>query len=189
VAKPGVKSARLRWTAPVDNGGTPITGYKVQVLTAAGAPVGNPLSSPTTSLVVDGLTNRRTYRFDIWAVNVKGDGAAVRSGAVTPANLPGAPRIKTPSKGLSGGAITVTARWDEPRRDGGSAITGYRVVALRVTGDGWRQVQQRLSSRVGPRERSLRMVVPDGIYRFNVRAFNAIGGSKWSGRSQVVEAR
>ncbi len=191
-AYPGVGSARVEWTEPADDGGSAVTGYTVRVLNASGSPVGEPRTAGpnATSLLVDGLTNRRTYRFEVWAVNGKGDGALAVSNEVTPANLPGAPRIKSPANGPNGGDVTVTARWDEPRRDGGSDITGYRVVALRVTGTGWRRVQDRVwSAMVGPRERSLRMVVPDGVYRINVRAYNAIGRSKWSGRSKAIEAR
>ena len=74
-------SAAVSWTAPTDNGGSAITGYRV---------VGTPAGSATvvgtaTSATVTGLTNGTAYRFTVVATNGIGDSAAsAASTAVTP---------------------------------------------------------------------------------------------------------
>jgi Ca2+-binding RTX toxin-like protein len=189
-AYPGVKSARVEWTRPDDDGGSAITGYRVRVLDTLGGQVGQLRTAATTGLVVDGLINGHRYRFEVWAVNGKGDGATALSNTVKPANLPGAPRIKSPSHGRNGGEIAATARWEEPRTTGGSRITGYRVLALRVTGPRDGRVVERLHSPIlDAGLRSYSMVVPDGVYRFRVAAYNAVGKGPRSERSDSVRAR
>ncbi|WP_235508659.1 fibronectin type III domain-containing protein, partial [Terrabacter sp. Root85] len=72
----GNASATVRWTAGT-NGGSPITGFSVRVVNAAGAQVGalRPAGAAATSLVVTGLTNGTAYRFQVAAVNAVGTSA------------------------------------------------------------------------------------------------------------------
>ncbi|MGH3318148.1 MAG: fibronectin type III domain-containing protein [Nocardioidaceae bacterium] len=189
-AKPRVKSATVSWTRPADDGGSAITGYKVQVFNQAGDRVGQPWTANGTSVVGTGLINGRSYRFEVRAVNGVGDGAAAASNAVTPANPPSAPRIKSPSRGDNGGPLTATARWDAPGSNGGSAITGYRVVALKMTGPNSATIANRFYSPMLPAgQRSHRMVLPAGEYRFKVAAYNAVGKGPRSSASTPVEPR
>ena len=77
---PGVGEVSLSWTAPVDDGGTPIVNYVVQQ-----APVGDPTAwvdaAPATTadagttLVVSGLADSSEWVFQVAAVNADGTGA------------------------------------------------------------------------------------------------------------------
>ena len=119
----GNASATVRWTAGT-NGGSPITGFSVRVVNAAGTQVGalRPAGAAATSLVVTGLTNGTAYRFQVAAVNAVGTGAlSALSNSVTPATVPGAPVIGTATAGVAGGAINATARWTPPAATGGVA--------------------------------------------------------------------
>ncbi|HEX2175106.1 MAG TPA: peroxidase family protein [Nocardioidaceae bacterium] len=188
-AQPGVRSVRLSWPVPEDDGGSTITGYRVQVLDASGNRVGNRLEADTNGKRVRGLDNGGSYAFEVWAVNDEGWGTRVRSDLVTLADRPGGPRIRSPRIGHRGGQLTVTPRWRAPGDDGGSAVTGYRVLALRVTGQQHRRVQERTwSPMVDGRRRSLRMVLPAGVYRFKVAAVNAVGAQR-SRLTRAVRAR
>jgi Ca2+-binding RTX toxin-like protein len=85
-ATAGNASATVRWTAPAATG-SPVTSYSVRVVDAANAQVGALLPAPAaaTSLVVNGLTNGSTYRFQVSATNVFGTGPySALSNAVTP---------------------------------------------------------------------------------------------------------
>lgn len=77
----GDTQASVAFTAPVNTGGTTITGYTVTVSPADVAPV-NGASSP---IVVTGLTNGQAYTFTVTADNSAGTGpASSASNSVTP---------------------------------------------------------------------------------------------------------
>ena len=99
----------------------------------------------------------------------------------------GAPAIGKASSGPRGGRITATARWTAPRNDGGSALTRYRVRALKLNSNG--AVVRRATRSAGPSATSLVMRVTAGRYKFRVRAVNAVGRSPWSTYSNRVTAR
>jgi len=187
--KPGVASATVNWTAPADNGGSAITGYTVNAYDGAGTTVfkSQNAAAGATSLVVTGLTNGTAYTFTVAATNAAGTGAlSARSVAVTPGTVPGAPVIGTAVAGTAGGPIEATAKWAPPAATGGSAITGYRVTALRMSGG--TVLASTVSTTDQPAtSRSLNMTLPvAGNYRFTVQAINAVGAGAASARSNRV---
>jgi hypothetical protein len=187
----GNASATVRWTAPANNGGSAITGYLVRVLDSAGAQVGalRPAGATTTSLAVTGLANGSSYRFQVAATNAAGTGPdSALSTVVIPATVPGAPVIGTALPGTAGGAITATAQWNPPASNGGSAVTGYRVRALRISATG--TVLATTTSAVQPgAARQLTMTLQAGNYRFTVQAINKAGSGPNSARSNLVAAQ
>ncbi len=122
----GDAAASLGWAAPVDDGGSPITGYEVAVYDGE-QQVGPAVVTVTgTTASITGLTNGTAYTFTVAAVNAAGTGApSPRSGTVTPQAVPGAPTGVTGTPG--NGSVTVT--WVNPDDDGGSPLTGYEVRA------------------------------------------------------------
>jgi hypothetical protein len=105
------------------------------------------------------------------------------------AKVPSAPRIATAVSGKYRRPVTATARWRVPSTDGGKAVTRYQVVALRLDKKG-RVLSKTYSGRVKATARSLQMRLPRaGTYRFQVRAYNAVGASTWSARSNRVAGR
>jgi len=187
----GNASATVQWTAPAADGGAAITGYLVRVVDSAGAQVGalRPAAATATSLVVTGLANGSTYRFQVAATNAAGTGPnSALSAVVIPATVPGAPVIGTAAPGTAGGAVTATAQWNPPASTGGSAVTGYRVRALRMSATG--TVLATTTSAVQPGSaRQLTMTLQAGNYRFTVRAVNKAGPGPQSARSNLVAAQ
>ena len=184
--------ALVRWTAPATNGGSAITGYGVRVVNAAtNAQIGvlRPAAPGATSLNVTGLVNGTPVRFQVRAGNAAGVGAfSALSAAVTPARVPTAPGMGIASSGAVGGRATALARWRAPVSNGGLAVNGYVVTALRLNARG--AVVARYSSAVqGPGVRALWMALPAASYRFAVRARNALGLSAYSAISNTVRAR
>jgi hypothetical protein len=110
---------------------------------------------------------------------------------VTPATVPSAPNIGNANNGANGGAITAIANWT-PGANGGSAITGFRVVALRMSSAApGAAVLATIQSAVQPANaRTLNMALPvAGTYRFQVLAINAVGSGPLSARSNAVTGR
>jgi len=84
-ADPADGSAQVSWTAPVNGGGSAISGYTVTPYIGAAAQTATTVSGSTTSKVITGLTNGTAYTFKVVATNSFGNGAAsTASPAVTP---------------------------------------------------------------------------------------------------------
>ena len=77
-AEAGDAQARVSWTAPESDGGSPVTGYVVQQSLDAGASwtaaAGSPVTGGTTSMVVKSLANGVSVAFRVAAVNAVGRG-------------------------------------------------------------------------------------------------------------------
>jgi hypothetical protein len=187
----GDASATVTWTAPPTNDDSAITGYLVRVVDSAGAQVGalRPAGATATSLVVTGLTNGSSYRFQVATEDAVGTGPnSALSTVIIPATVPGAPVTGTASSGAAGGAVMATAHWNIPTTDGGSAVTGYVVRALRMSATG--VVLATTTSAVQPDSaHQLTMTLQTGKYRFTVQAINTAGSGPQSARSNLVVAQ
>jgi len=189
-ATAGDTSATVQWTAPTG----PVSSYRLQVrdIAANTSRMVYGIGGTAASTVVTGLTNGRSYDFRVRALNSTGVGPfSAQSNAVTPqgsATRPAKPLIGTAVSGVAGGAVTATANWSPPASDGGSAITGYRVTALRMSSTGT-VLSRKTSALLAAGTRSLQMTLAAGNYRFTVRAYNAVGQSPLSARSNLVTAR
>ena len=119
----GDGSATVSWTAPVEDGGAPITGYAA----VASDRVSNcGWSSGPLSCTVSGLTNGKPYTFVVHATNAGGPGpASDPSHAVTPGAAPGRPLHVTAWPGNGSAAVS----WAPPVSDGGLPISTYVVMA------------------------------------------------------------
>jgi hypothetical protein len=183
----GNGSALARWTPPASNGGSAITGYHVRMVDAATGTRVFALRDTTasaTSLNFTGLVNGQSYRFQVQARNAVGTGpVSAHSNAVTPATVPGAPRIATAVAG-NGSAL---ARWTPPASNGGSAITGYHVRMVdAATGTRVFALRDTTASAT-----SLNFAGLAGgtAVRFQVQARNAKGTGPVSAHSNAVTAR
>jgi hypothetical protein len=83
-ATAGDATATVSWTAPVDNGGTPITSYLVTAYAGSVAQASQPVLAPITTTTFFGLTNGTAYTFSVVAYNQAGAGPAGTSNSVTP---------------------------------------------------------------------------------------------------------
>ncbi|MDT3307458.1 Ig-like domain-containing protein [Shewanella vaxholmensis] len=108
VATAGDTLASIAFVAPVNIGGSVITGYTVTTNPAHVAPV-NGTASP---IVIAGLTNGQGYTFTVTANNIVGSGAAsVASNSITPAATQTI-TFATPSAQNFGTTPTLTATSD-----------------------------------------------------------------------------
>ena len=121
----------VRWEAPDSDGGSPVTGYRVQWRRASAswdepAEVSEAMAA-ATSHTITGLDFGEEYAVRIVAVNEAGEGdlSAQQTGRpAEPAEPPPAPRNLTVS--LGPGAVTLT--WDPPDDD---SVTGYQILRRR----------------------------------------------------------
>ena len=121
-------AATISWSAPVSDGGSAITGYRVArdgVDAGGTGPTSTVVSASTGSYGFTGLRPGSTYALSVRAINTLGDGPAASGSVTTPATVPGVPTGVATSTITPSGSGTVT--WAPPASDGGSAVTGYRI--------------------------------------------------------------
>ena len=189
----GNTTVALSWTAPIVDGGTPITSYTIQVR-VAGAVVAT-ATSTGTSTTITGLTNGTAYTFRVLATNANGSGAlSVASAAVTPASAPtvapvlGTATLPPVSQGAVGSPLTATVNWTgvPVAGNGGSAINGYTATVRNNLG----AVVQSVSTATATiRSVTFTFSVDPGPYTFEVLAFNSVGDGPASAPSAPILAR
>lgn len=120
----GSGSVTVSWQPPSDPGDPPLSGYAV-IVEPGGARLAVPAGE--TSRVVTGLEAGVAYTFAVEAVNAAGAGpASAPSNAVTLVSVPGPPTAVAAGAGDG----TITATWQPPASDGGSAVVSYLVTAV-----------------------------------------------------------
>ncbi|MFD0674410.1 S-layer homology domain-containing protein [Cohnella sp. GCM10027633] len=118
-ATAGSGQATVSFTAPSDDGGSPITSYTVKA-----SPGNRTASGSGSSIVVTGLSNGTAYTFTVIASNGEGDGpASEASSSVT--HPIGVPVLETPVAGNK----QITLQWDAV-----DDVTGYRIYKSTVPG-------------------------------------------------------
>lgn len=167
----GSAELTFAFSAPTNDGGSAITGYRVEV-----DPTDYYAEGASSPLTVTGLTNGIQYTARIRATNSYGDGPwSAQSAPYTPIGVPGAPTIGTATAGVSSASVAFTA----PSYTGGSAITGYTATATPggLTGTG-------TSSPI-----TVSGLTNGVAYTFKVKATNAAGtGSESSASNSVTPA-
>ncbi|MBV9593934.1 MAG: fibronectin type III domain-containing protein [Actinobacteria bacterium] len=130
VVKAGDQQATVYWTAPADDGGSPVTGYVITPIGPSGPLSAVVTGAATTSVLIAGLTNGAVYTFEVAAVNAVGSSAASVSAVVTPAGAPSVP----PSASAAAGDQQAVVTWATPSSDGGAPISAYTVTPVGPAG-------------------------------------------------------
>jgi uncharacterized repeat protein (TIGR02543 family) len=116
----------LSWTAPTNNGGSAITGYKIMYAYSLDSyatwyTYTNNTGSTSTSLTATGFAAPFVLKFRVYAINSIGTGTSYsESAAVTTTTVPQAPTIGTATTFNGYATVTYTAN-----ANGGKAINTY----------------------------------------------------------------
>ena len=160
---------KVLWAIPNDNGGSAITGYKVQRLVGANFETIQTTSATTVNLAREAIGASYTIR--VIASNAVGDslpsGAAVK---VVPAAIASAP-LNLKVEPSSSGRLQLT--WDAPASTGGAAIIGYGVQYSTNGGTNWYGMTSTSGLTV-----SIVMPPKGSTYQYRVYAINSAGNSE-----------
>ena len=168
----------LTWTRPSTDGGSPITGYRIE-WSRSGVSGWNVLvpntRSTRTSYTDPNLAPGTTRYYQVAAINAKDQGPysdpVVGTTRVAP---PGTPQNL---RARATGTTTIDLSWQAPSNDGGAAITGYRIRRRAGTG-AWVTIRSNTNSTATTFEdTNLR---PATGYRYQVAAVNSAGAGAWS---------
>ena len=178
-ATAGDEEVALVWSAPADDGGSPVTGYEYRFAAGTTVPGDTPWQSAGLDLewTVTGLTNGQQYAFEVRASNRVGEGEA-RGALATPVGAPGALASLT----ATAGDEEVALVWSAPADDGGTPVTGYEyrfAAGTTVPGDTpWQSAGLDL-------EWTISGLTNGQQYAFEVRARNRVGPGETSGTTAL----
>ena len=131
----GARAVKLTWEAPTENGGSAITGYRIDYLKDGTGKVWQQLVANTRSAATEhtdsqGLKPSKSRAYRVFAINSLGTGAVSSvAGARTEAG--GMPNritgLTASSPSRPSGSTQINLRWTAPTETGGLPITSYRI--------------------------------------------------------------
>ncbi|XP_068733606.1 uncharacterized protein [Montipora capricornis] len=178
-------SLAIKWTAPVDDGGSAITGYKLIILHDDNVILNETTSDGLRQYLVGGLHRNTTYTLRVSAMNRVFEGSASEKKATT--KYEGAPAtveiIGLPPETKN---VSAIIKWNEPESNG-APITQYTVYQCIVNDNN----TVREWNKIGViKDLSLRHVIVElkrnEVYEFAVTATNKYGDSLYEGKKLVV---
>jgi sugar lactone lactonase YvrE len=161
-------AAIVSWTAPTNNGGSPITRYKVTLVSGGLTAFSTVVASTATSAPALGLLNGTTYTVSVFAINNYGASTAGTT-TVTPQAVTNAPFI-TSSTYADRSAIL---NWIPNTPSGVSAPTGFTVF-YKVTSSG---SESSVSYGLSLRTATIAGLTNNIQYTFRIIATNPVGQS------------
>ncbi|MDE2796519.1 MAG: fibronectin type III domain-containing protein [Gemmatimonadota bacterium] len=173
----------LDWERPDFDGGSPITGYRIEYSTDGDDWDDLEEDTETTSTRYRhrGVEPGTKYYYRVRAINAVGESEPSNvASATTEAGVPGAP---TDLEADADGPTEVELDWEAPADDGGSPVTGYRI-EYSTDGDDWDDLEEdteSTSTRYVHRGAS-----PGTRYHYRVRAINAAGESEPSNEASAT---
>ena len=166
---------KVSWTAPANNGGAAITGYRVEYQLAGGewsAATSLNVGSDATELQISALTSGSSYDVRVYATNSVGEGPASSHATDSPAALPGAPTdLKVTDNNAS-----LDLSWTAPSSDGGAPVTGY-YIQWKSGSDAYDADSRQLF--VTETYGTIPGLDNDTLYSVRVSAVNKVGGGAW----------
>ena len=171
----GRTQINLSWTAPSDNGGAAITGYRIETSTNAGTTWSeqeDDTGSTATAYEHTGLMPGTTYHYRVSAINSAGTGTPsnIDHAATSTATQPDAP---TGLSATASGRTQINLSWTAPSNNGGAAITGYRIETSTNAGTTWSEQDGNTESTATAYEHT--GLTPGTTYHYRVFAINSAG--------------
>ena len=161
--------ARVTFTPPRSNGGSPVTGYETLCTSTTGG-ASAPAAGAASPLLVGGLTTGHSYRCTVRATNVAGTGPASSASAAfvakAPPTAPGAPSAVVAA---ATSASVARISFAPPASDGGKPVRSY--AALCTSSDGG--IVRTASGSRAPLQ--VRGLTTGATYACTVQARNAVG--------------
>ena len=164
----------LEWTAPTEDGGSPITGYRIEVSITGGQtwrPLVDDTETTETTYSHPGLNPATTRHYRVSAINAEG-----KSDPSNVANATTDPVVPDPPTGLAAranGTSQIDLAWSTPGYNGGAAITGYRVEVSEDNGSTWTVLEEDTESTATQHAHT--GLDPGSTRHYRVSAINAAG--------------
>ena len=178
----GSTELRLSWTAPASNGGSAITGYRIERAATRSGPWRIHVSSTgsgtcTRCTYTDrGLSPNTTWFYRVRALNAQGQGAPSNVDNATTLAAPPGPPQNVRARGT--GPDSILLAWDAPAADGGARVTGYAIQRIGPNNNSW--ITHRTNTGTTATTFTDTGLQPATRYRYRVAAINSVGRGDWS---------
>jgi len=166
----------LSWNPPPNNGGPPVTGYKIQYSLDSGS-FANLVSNSGTAVTGyshGGLSTGHTYTYQVFAINSIGTSNSSNTVYAIPSQVLSAPYAPTSLTANSASSTSIVLSWTAPQNNGGSQITGYKIEAKVNSGAYTVLVANSGSTSTSYINSGL---ITGSTYTYRVSAINSIGTS------------
>jgi len=130
----------LSWSAPANNGGSEITGYRIERSTDAGSTwstIDANTGSTSTTYSDTGLNPNTSYTYRVSAINSVGTSSPSNTASATTPSDVTVPSSPTELAAETISSSQIDLSWAAPANDGGSTITGYDVERSLDNGNTW----------------------------------------------------
>ena len=134
----GSSRINLSWSAPTSDGGSRITGYKIEVSSNGGRTWSveeDDTRSSSTTYPHTGLESGTRWHYRVSAINSEGTGEPSNVASAT--TDIGVPRAPTSLSAVASGESQIRLSWAPPSDDGGARIVGYRIDVSTTSGTAW----------------------------------------------------
>lgn len=181
----------LSWSAPSNNGGASIIGYKIEYKVGSGAYstfIANTGNTATTYSHT-GLTAGQVHVYKISAINSVGtsnpspEASATPTTQSTPAQTNTAPGAPTGLTAMSVSGTQINLSWSAPTNIGGGPITGYKIEAKKGA-ESFETILPNTGSTATTYSHT--GLTTATTYYYRVYAINSIGTSGPSGESSAI---
>ena len=166
----------LSWTAPSDNGGAAISGYRIEVSTngSSWSDLEANTDSTSTTYSHTGLMAGNTRHYRVSAINSAGTGPVSNVDNATTDSPPAAtaPGAPTGLTATANGQTEIDLSWTAPSDDGGADITGYRI-EVSTDGSSWSDLEANTGS--GSTTYSHTGLMAGNTRHYRVSAINSVG--------------
>ncbi len=172
----GRTQIHLSWTAPANNGGTAIMGYRIEISADAGSNWSNLAAnteSSATTYTHTGLPESATRHYRVYAINSVGessDPSNVANATTDALSVPDAPTKLTASVS---GETEINLSWTAPVDDGGAAISGYQIEGSADAGETWADLVADTESAATTYTHT--GLQPGSTHHYRIRAINSVG--------------
>ena len=184
----------LSWSAPADDGGEEITGYRIERKEAGRDYATIETDTDSTSTTYEdreGIKTRTTYVYRVSAINDDGTGGASSEATARTTEsskgyeqaAPGRPRSLT-ADDISDSEVRL--KWREPSDNGSPPVTGYKIEHREAGEDDDEYVAAESNTRSSGTEYTVDGLDEDTEYVFRVSAINSVGTGEPSNEASAT---
>lgn len=185
-------SISLNWNSPQNNGGSPITGYRIDYRIAPSSTYSTLVTlGNITTYTHSGLTTGKTYIYRVYAINAIGTGSPTPEQPATPTNTSAPPKhiAPNPPQNLVASIYSSTQinlSWSAPSANGGPPVTGYKINYTLDSGAPTKLVANSGNTLTTYSHTGLQV---GHTYTYTVYAINSVGTGNASNTATAVPTR